>query len=220
MAALSAMELSPSAARAAIYGWAQAHTESLPSTASEIAAYPESYRTAILRALPQDRRFRVIASGLEDLLAARQDLTAGQRAYLESLRTRLLAALDADASAEAAIEDGLQECAEQRALFPDRELWEQIAEGAVTSYSRPAYRFGSVMAWARETGRSVATAVLASAEASDMCNCNQEGYICDCPAAAECQDNGCQSPEANICMKPGIGCLFPEAAKCDGWCPQ
>jgi hypothetical protein len=176
--------------------WVARHLQALPATLNDYAAYPIEYRREIRKALSPETQSRLWRAQLRGFLVARPDLTAEQRAFVES-------AIDV-ASPESFRPgaDTPELCERIAQLFPNREDRQQLAKlgaGVTPSFGlRPALVTLKERIHARLT-----------ANASNLdCDCRGMGF-CECSLLDACVTKECNQVE-------DCGCIF--VGRCTNVC--
>ena len=218
---LSFVETDPDRISQQPVAWAQRHKSSLPTTLTELAAYPLRYRADIFRELPVGPRLQMVQEHLKDLLATRHDLSAEQRAYLQSLVERLSDPVESQRLIALPAEKKAAECQVTKALFPDKALRDTIGDNHIGDYTKATYSVRALALRAAELGRTAALAVMPDAlraRGTNLCNCNADNGVCDCDSGVKCKDVACTAPEIQNCTEPWVGCLFTNHHDCTGRC--
>jgi hypothetical protein len=196
LAGVGAVNLDARSPRERADAWAASHTNALPTSLAELAAYPADYQKAIRRALPPAAQSRLWREQLTYVLQ-HEPLNNEQQSFLE--QTIAMATPESFEPNRPIPEV----CPEIARLFPDEALRTKITQlGAVAV---PARSVSSTLAALRTT---VANAVDLHARVKG-CDCRGLG-ICECGLLVACVDSS-TCAATNDC-----GCIW--AGPCDKIC--
>jgi hypothetical protein len=168
--------------------WAAGHTDVLPQTLGELAAYPAPYRREILKALPPERQSQLWRTQLRQFAADRPNLTAEQRSFVQYA---------IDVTGPESFQPGANPpelCERIAQLFPkveDRHAFTKLASATTPTFAwRPAFV---------SLTERVRAKVVTNADERE-CGCRGSGF-CECPLLDVCESEECTQVE-------DCGCIF------------
>jgi hypothetical protein len=168
--------------------WATAHRESLPQTLDVFAAYPQPYRSAMLKVMAPELQSRLWQDQLTRFLAKYPELTAEQRTFVNHAMS-----IANPENFKAGVKPP-DVCEQIGKLFPKPEHRQWFSK--LGSVIKPAFSVESKLI---AFGESVRSKVVLRAFARD-CNCAGFG-ICECGLLDSCRNSDCNEVE-------DCGCIF------------
>lgn len=177
--------------------WVAARAGALPNTLGELAAYPQAYREAIVKALPAAEKSRLWHEQLQGLLDTRRDLTSEQREFIQHTMTLVTVESFAPNAEHPKV------CRDMFTLFPDPEMRIQVSK--LGTSTAPERRARAVLVSAMERIRNSVTV-----RAIDECNCAGGVPWCNgCKLLDTCTPGNCTTGAT-------CGCIWTEP--CNGLC--